>query len=371
MRSVDPLTLKLHKKENWINLITFNNFSIDFQRISYLNKIVNFYLTKRHNILSKLKAVEFKKKICIKANVAIFSLVRKKMYKFFFKRYLFFKKKKRHFFFSTFFEKNFKLRSFDFFFPNKNFYKKILTSCFFSQTHIKNFSLFFQRKKALLVQKSLFTVLSEKAFQKYTNIFTRIQFHGKHYVYMLMIFRTFFFYKTFVENFLQNALHKRVLVQPKFFFIKYFGKRYRKFFFSFNRSNNISQVLEFSQKKKRGGRRFFSNNFSLLLSSLSNALVYNQPELFLKGILAVLDRSTNHRLFYRYLETLLLQLGRVYFRNIRMQFSGRFLINRSMRSQQKNIYAGHKISVQNFSKQIYYGTGVAKTFAGIINVRLW
>mgnify|MGYP001573539450 CR=1 FL=1 len=377
MRSVDPLTLKLHKKENWINLITFNNFSLDFQRISYLNKIVNFYFTPNNNFLSNLKSIELKKKICIQADVTNFEFFYNGKHTLFFDEFLFMKKNNSSFFFSTFFEKNFKIRTFDFFLPSRNFYKKIITSHFFEKQYKKKLLFFYKKKNELFIKNffsaSIFfhkNISFEKFLSNYENIFNRMQHNGSMYLYIHLMFSTFFFYKALMEIFLQNTLHKQVIIQPKFFFVKYLGMQYRKFFSSFVNTSVFSDDVVLSKKKKK---RMKANKglFTELLMSLGLALVYNQPELFLKGIINYLNISTSHSLFYQYLEAIFASLGCEHYRNIRLTFSGRFLVSRTMRAQRTNVFAGHAISVQNYSKQIYYGIGTAKTFAGSINVRLW
>ena len=56
---------------------------------------------------------------------------------------------------------------------------------------------------------------------------------------------------------------------------------------------------------------------------------------------------------------------------LRIRFTGRFKINRSMRSQQKNIILGKPVVVQTFNNELFYCSKVAKTFAGAINVQIW
>lgn len=382
MRSVDPLTLKLHKKENWINLITFNNFSLDLQRISYLNKIVNFYFTKRHDILAGLKTVELKKKIYVEANIGFFSFLRKKKYKYFFKKFLSFRNKRKKFLFSTFFEKNFKLRSFDFMLPNKNFYKKAITSCFFFQKHIKKISIrnLKKKKKYQNPKKTKFKlIISKKIFQQYTKLIQRIHLRARKFIYIIRIFQKFFLYKVFIENFLQNKLYKRIILRPKFFFVKYFSKRYRKFISSFGLNQQIRQFVKKSKQnlkkryylKKKRKFKHRKSNFFIMLKALSTGLIYNEPELFLKGIISAMHQNTKHRQLYRILYDVITNLARIHNRSIKLLFNGRFLIRHSERTRYRSISAGPKISVQNFSKKIYYGAAIAKTYAGVVNIRLW
>lgn len=87
MRSLNPLTLKLHITENWTNIILYNNYSNDLHKALYLNKWMKQYFSKKNNLVSRSSLFENKKKIYIKLDATFFDfLFNKKNYKFLFKK---------------------------------------------------------------------------------------------------------------------------------------------------------------------------------------------------------------------------------------------------------------------------------------------
>jgi len=100
--------------------------------------------------------------------------------------------------------------------------------------------------------------------------------------------------------------------------------------------------------------------------------IYRHTALLVDSLVHFLAISLDHRDIFFFLENYVNYFFRYFkFVGLKIRFTGRFRVNRSMRSQTRVITIGKSINVQTFSNEITYFSKVAYTFAGAINVQVW
>lgn len=164
-----------------------------------------------------------------------------------------------------------------------------------------------------------------------------------------------------LEQVFSDFYKKFVKIRINKYFIKYYGKRGR-----------ILLAYQAKLAKYAGKRLFFMSYLRYFLSACNLAALYSQPTLLLDSLIMLLENSKAHKKIFAFVRTHINAFFG-FFKNagLCIKFTGRFRIQRSMRSQKKVVIIGKPIVVQTFDNEILYCSKVANTFAGSINVQIW
>lgn len=360
----------------------------------YLNKWMKQYFSKKNNLVSRSSLFENKKKIYIKLDATFFDfLFNKKNYKFLFKKLR--RTRRRRFLLNALFT-NFASNSVEQFSRNMRYRTQLSEEYFMLKNHplldiMTSISTIFEKKKRrtrpvapqtidffydLFFKKEVPDIRQIKArviyriskYQlRYSNLFFEYIIKGirrsncARILYEVVILKNFMFLMLYLERFFSDFYKKFVKIRINKFFIRYYGKRGRA-------------LLAYQVRLSRfAGRSLLVKKYlKYFLCACNLSALYSQPTLLLDSLVKLLEISRAHKAIFFFIERYINAFFR-FFKNVglRIRFTGRFRINRSMRSQQKNIILGKPVVVQTFSNELFYCSKVAKTFAGAINVQIW
>jgi len=376
MRSLNPLTLKLHITENWMNIISYNNYSNDLHKIFYLNKWMKQVFSDKNNIVSKCFVFENNKKIFLNLNTTSFELLFNSSNKSFFRQRLSYlllnMPSLKKLIFNNRKFRSYELSTLSFCYSKSPFLMQLISGLSWVEhdisTIVHNIYDFALRGPQYNYSSSLENIYGIDEPELFTLLplvdfleKTLTSFFKTRNFYSIIILKNFFFLFTTLEKYISNFYKKFVRLKINHFFIRYFGKKGSTLL---NYQIKLARFVSRNLRKKK--------YLAIFINSCSLSALYSQPALLVDSLVRLLEISSAHRDIFSFLENYVNYFFRYFkFVGLKIRFTGRFRVNRSMRSQTRVINIGKSINVQTFSNEINYFSKVAYTFAGAINVQVW
>jgi len=354
MRSLNPLTLKLHITQNWTNIFSYHNYTKNLHEKNYLNKWINEYFN-QFDLLAQ-KAVNniqiFETKKILYTEISLLPEYDPLLLYYITKWNKIRTENDKEPELNIVKSKN----SFD---TRNNFGVEHFTFSYVNFTSA-DASWFFEKK--IEFEEDTDPILENRRNRTYINVvlLKNSQTVKNEFLTKLFIMLHFFKSQQKLENYLSLNIEKVVKFKINNLISDYIE--------TFNTARihypYIEAQKQLSLNKDRDLLIYF---FKLLLLSIT----YLQPELLVNGLVLLLEQTRKQAQLFTFLEKIIAYYFPFETLGMILQFRGRLKRKSNMRSKNREIIVGKRPQVQTFANTLYFATKTAHTAAGVINVKLW